>query len=186
MNKEKLEGLKFPIGKCEASKNPSKEELQEWINALQSFPDLLEEFVSDLSVEKLNWVYRPDGWSIKQVVHHCVDSHINSVVRFKLALTEDCPTIGPYVEAKWAELPDALDDDLSDSILILKGLHKKWVKLLRSLSEDQLKREFIHPDHEEKINVAENIGIYAWHSSHHLQHIKQAIEANGKYNTLSK
>ena len=132
--------------------------------------------VKDLNDEKLKNKYRPDGWTIKQVVHHCADSHINSFVRFKLALTEDVPAIKPYFEDRWAELSDSLSNDISDSIQILNSLHNKWVLLLRSLTVEQLHREFFHPETNKKISLKENIGLYAWHCNHHLAHIQLAIK----------
>lgn len=175
------DNLRYPIGKAPALKNPSKEQIDEWINKIDRFPRLLKESTQSLSIEQLNWRYRPEGWKIKQVVHHCADSHMNSYIRFKLALTEDCPNIRPYFEDRWAELPDSLDDNIQDSIELLTILHKRWVKLLRRLSEEELLREFSHPENGTVINLAENIGIYAWHSMHHLEHVKLAIRSEGKY-----
>lgn len=163
-------------------KEPSEQQLCQWIRQIEDFPKTLNTLTSHLSTEQKNWCYRPEGWTIKQVVHHCADSHMNSFIRFKLALTEDTPTIKPYFENKWAELPDAIADDINDSILLLNGLHKKWVLLLRSLNKEQLKLEFINPESGKKFNLAETISLYAWHSSHHLAHINNALEAKGRYN----
>lgn len=91
----------------------------------------------------MNWKYRPGGWTVKQVIHHCADSHMNSVMRFKLALTEETPEIRPYFEDKWANLLDSQDDDISASVTLLEGLHKKWAVLLKGLAEEDLKLEFI-------------------------------------------
>ena len=107
---------------------------------------------------------------------------MNSFIRFKLALTEDMPIIKPYYEDRWAELIDSKDDDISYSLNLLSGLHKKWIILLKSLTDKQMRLEFIHPEHGEKFNLAETIGNYAWHCNHHLAHIKNAIDSNGKYN----
>ena len=104
---------------------------------------------------------------------------MNSIIRFKLALTEDSPAIRPYFEDRWAMLPDSLDADISYTLMLLKGLHKKWGILLRSLTEKQLQREFIHPEHGTKFNLAENIGMYAWHCNHHLAHINNLKERKG-------
>ncbi len=177
-----IQKLKFPIGEYTSNKNPDKELLHKWIKEIENFPTKIESLTNGISTKKLNWKYRPQGWTVKQVIHHCADSHINSIIRFKLALTEDIPTIRPYSEDKWAELIDSHDDNINDSIRLLKGLHKKWGVLLHSLNEEQLKLEFIHPEHREKISLIENIGIYAWHCNHHLAHVKNGIESNGKYN----
>lgn len=176
-----IEKLKFPIGEYTPIKDPTNKELKEWILTIEAFPVALENLLKDISIEKLNWKYRPEGWTVKQVVHHCADSHTNSLIRFKLALTEDTPTIRPYFENKWAFLADSMTDEIEDSLLILKGLHKKWVFLLRNLSKAQLNLAFVHPETGAKINLAENIGMYAWHCEHHLAHIKNGIESKGAY-----
>ncbi len=176
-----LEALKFPIGSCKTDKNPSKETLLRSINDIETFPEKLKATLSNCTKTQLNWRYRPNGWTLKQVVHHCADSHLNSIIRFKLALTETTPSIRPYFEQRWAELPDGKDDDISDSLALITILHKKWVRLLKNLSEEQLQLEFIHPEHGKVFNLAETIGIYAWHCNHHLAHIKLGLEAKGKY-----
>ena len=107
---------------------------------------------------------------------------MNSFIRFKLALTENTPIIRPYEEQLWAELADSLDNDVKDSLRILKGLHRKWTTLIYALNAEQLKKEFIHPANNKKYKLDENIGIYAWHCNHHLAHIEQALESKGKYN----
>ena len=176
------ENLKFPVGEYIPVLKPNDDLLCQWIFDIESFPVNVEELTKDISIEELNWKYRPDGWTVKQVVHHCADSHMNSVIRFKLALTENAPTIRPYLEGEWAELADSKSDDIKDSLILLKGLHNKWVLLLRSLTPEQLKREFIHPEHGRRFSLAENIGLYAWHCNHHLAHIQNAINSKGKYN----
>ena len=168
--------LKYPIGKFSKWKNIGDAVLEQWINDIESFPDKLDELTRNLTAEQLQLRYRPDGWTIKQVVHHCADSHMNSLIRFKLALTEDEPTIRPYFEDRWANLVDAQDDDIRYSVGLLKALHSKWILLLRSLDEADLNREFIHPEHDKRFTLRENISIYAWHGEHHLAHIRQALD----------
>ncbi len=177
-----MEALKFPIGKCTNCKSPSSEMLQAWIQTIEDFPKNVAQITQDLTLEQLNWKYRPEGWTLKQVVHHCADSHMNSFIRFKLALTEETPAIRPYYEDRWAALTDSLDNDISTSLTLLTALHKKWVSLLKNLSSEQLKLQFMHPEHGQKFELDENIGIYAWHCNHHFAHIKNAIEFKGKYN----
>lgn len=176
-----LDNLKFPIGHYTPNLTPDNATLQHWINEIEQFPQRLTDTVSSLSQNQKNWRYRPGGWTIKQVVHHCADSHLNSMIRFKLSLTEPEPIIRPYQEADWAELPDSQLDDLTDTLLLLKGLHAKWGYLLRQLTAEQLQRTYIHPEHQSQFNLAETIGNYAWHGNHHLAHIKQAIAAKGSY-----
>lgn len=173
---ENIEQLKYPIGKFVKPDTIDELLIRQWINDIQQFPALLEELTAPLTVAQLNWRYRPEGWTIKQVAHHCADSHINSLIRFKLALTEDAPTIRPYFEGRWATLPDSMDDDLSSTMFLLKGLHQKWVKLLRNLSEEELDKTFVHPEYGKVYTLRENIGIYAWHGNHHLAHIWQALQ----------
>lgn len=177
-----IKDLKFPVGEYIPNKNPDEALLQQWIIDIETFPANIEQLIKDVSVEKLNWKYRPNGWMVKQVIHHCADSHMNSIIRFKLALTEDIPTIRPYYEDRWADLDDSLTDEVNESLALLKGLHQKWVRLLKSLTKEQLAMEFIHPEQGLKFNIAENIGNYAWHCNHHLAHIKNGINSMGKYN----
>ena len=182
MNKENLFKLKFPIGEYNPPNTINQEHINDWIASIEAFPGKVKKLTQNLTIEQKNWKYRPDGWKIKQVVHHCADSHINSITRFKLAVTEENPKIRPYYEDRWAELIDSHDDDLEDSLMLLTGLHNKWVKLLKSFSSTDLKKEFIHPEHGRKFVLDEAIGMYAWHSNHHLAHIEQALDAGGKYN----
>ncbi|SOD14792.1 YfiT family bacillithiol transferase [Pedobacter xixiisoli] len=165
-----IENLKFPIGKFNAPDLITSEHIKTWIEAIKSFPERLIAATKDLNDEQLEKQYRPDGWTIRQVVHHCADSHINSFTRFKLALTEDKPVIKPYAEDLWAELPDA-DLPIASSIKILEGIHERWTVLLESLTAADLERQFIHPENNELISLKQNIGIYAWHCNHHLAHI---------------
>ena len=182
MTETELEKLKFPIGRFTKPKIINSVQIEEWRNEIGLFPETVINITEGLTHEQLNWKYRPGGWKIKQLVHHCVDSHLNSYTRFNLALTEASPTIRPYYESLWAELPGSNDDDLSDSILILTGLHSKWTKLIKSLNKESLAKEYIHPEHGQRFNLQETIGLYAWHCKHHLAHIKQAFKAEGKYN----
>jgi len=181
MSTVNFETLKYPIGSFIKPDHISEAQIQEWIQTIEDLPETLTSVVKSLSVEQLHWPYRPEGWNIKQVVHHLADSHMNSIIRFKLALTEDTPTIKPYHEDRWAKLADDNDDDLRNTLSLLKGLHAKLGILLRSLSKDDLKREFIHPEYGKRYSLEETIGVYAWHSKHHVAHIKQALKHQGKY-----
>ena len=176
-----LEKLKFPIGKCPKIDDVSENDLETWIATIEEFPSKIRNLTSTLSVEELNWVYRPKGWNIKQVVHHCADSHINSFIRFKLALTEDVPTIKPYEEQLWAELADGTSNDISPSLQIIDGVHARWVLLLKSLGETELKRQFFHPANLKISSLEETIGVYAWHCNHHLAHIEKGLLHKGQF-----
>jgi len=176
-----LEKLKYPIGQFNKPEQIDADLIERWVNDIQLFPQRLQALVEPLSIAQLNWQYRPEGWKIKQLVHHCADSHLNSIIRFKLALTEDSPTIRPYYEDRWANLADSLDDDITDSLSFIQALHKKWVSLLKNLTPEDLQKEFIHPEHNKRFSLAETVGTYAWHCNHHLAHIKQAIEYKGNF-----
>ena len=170
-----LEQLKYPVGKFVKPESITKEIIDSAISEIENFPKLVKAEIQNLDEQDLQLRYRPEGWTISQVVHHCADSHINSYVRFKLALTENVPTIKPYEESLWADLQDK---QLSPfvSLKLLEALHERWVYILKSLSEEDLNKEFIHPDQSEKISLKENILIYSWHCRHHLAHIRQAKE----------
>lgn len=169
-----IDKLKFPIGKFTAPDTIDDQTIVKWIEIIQSFPDQLKKEVLELSEKELQKTYRPDGWSIRQIIHHCADSHMNSLIRFKLALTEDIPTIKPYAEDLWAELIDSKELTINSSISILEGLHHRWVVLLQNMTPSDLTKQFRHPESNELVNIKTNIGLYAWHCEHHLAHIKIA------------
>lgn len=174
-----IETLKYPIGEFNYPKVITNSHIKEWIAVIASFSNLISNEVLGLSLSELDYRYRPNGWTIKQVLNHCIDSHMNSVVRFKLALTEEQPVIRPYNESAWAELPDTIAYSVEDSVMLLNLIHKRWVFLLNELTPEQFNSTFIHPDGNEQISLKENLGIYAWHCQHHLQHIINA--KNMKY-----
>lgn len=176
MNSEEIEKRKFPIGKFQKPEILTKELLERYISDIDTFPIRLKNAVSKLTDSQLDTAYRPDGWTIRQVVHHCADSHMNSIIRFKLALTEEKPIIKPYYEERWAELSDSKTLSIEPSLLLLEGLHKRWTNLLRSLSNQDLEKTFVHPEHGKSFRLDENIGVYAWHCNHHLAHITSLIE----------
>lgn len=182
MKAEDFEQLKFPIGPFNSPETINSDTITHWINEIEQFPDRLKRLTADLNETQLNWQYRPEGWSIKQVVHHCVDSHMNSIIRFKLALTEDNPKIRPYFEDRWAKLEVGSETDLSDSIQLLTALHSKLGKLLRTISSEEMSRTFEHPEHGKQFRIDETIGTYAWHGNHHLAHIEQAMQYKGAFN----
>ena len=176
-----MEKLQYPIGKFTKPDAISPDDVSNWIVDIEQFPQVLKKLSASLTNEQLLWIYRPDGWSIKQVIHHCADSHMNSFIRFKLALTEDTPTIKPYDEAKWATLIDGTEDSIVASLQIIEGVHYRWVLLLKSLNKEELKRQFMHPETKRMYSLEEATGLYAWHCNHHLAHIKQAIEYKGQF-----
>ena len=167
------EQLKYPIGKFEKPETITTELLSQWVAEIAAFPAQLKAEVTHLNEEQLDNTYRSQGWTIRQLVHHCADSHMNSFIRFKLALTEEQPTIKPYREQRWAELADG-KMPIDASLMLLEGLHARWVALLHSLSDEELSRTYFHPDQGQDIPLNVTIGLYAWHGRHHLAHIRKA------------
>ncbi len=176
MTNQELETLKYPIGLFDCPNNISKQHIDSWISILEHFPKRLENLVENLSNRQLDTVYRPGGWTIRQVVHHLADSHHHSYIRFKWTLTEDKPVIKYYYEALWAELDDSKTGPINMSLLHIKAVHAKLVYLLKTLNETDLNKSFIHPEHNEEVNLKKNIGIYAWHSNHHYDHIENLLK----------
>ena len=170
-----LDAIRYPIGPFTAPDSVSSAQLQAWIEEIEQLPATLRAVVSGLSEEQFDTPYRPGGWQVRQVVHHLADSHLNSFVRFRWALTEDRPTIKAYYEDRWAELPD-YGHPVDGSLRLIEALHARWVAFLRTLSADDLAREFIHPE-SGVVRLAENVGIYAWHGKHHVAHIRIAAQA---------
>lgn len=169
-----IEKLKYPIGKPDIPENISKTTIENWIKTLEKFPNNLEYLTKTLTDEQLNTSYRKDGWSIREVIHHCADSHHNSYTRIKWTLTEDTPTIKAYYEDRWAKLFD-YSAPIEHSILHLKVIHAKLVYLIRGMNDEELSKSFIHPEGNEIVTLKENIGIYAWHCNHHYAHIKNLL-----------
>ncbi|MCL4112531.1 UNVERIFIED_CONTAM: hypothetical protein GTU68_061038 [Idotea baltica] len=182
MTPQELHPLRFPVGEFSPPPEITPHHRSAWINEIAAFPQQVRDLTKHLDQTQKAWVYRPGGWSIRQLVHHCADSHMNSLIRFKLALTEESPDIRPYYEDRWAQLADGNSDNLEDSLLLLTGLHAKWVRLLNSLTAEQWQREFVHPEHGQRFSLDENAGIYAWHCRHHLAHIQLALDSQGTYN----
>jgi len=165
--------LRYPIGQFQYPKEVTSQQVKEWIEDICLLPKQLEEALSRATEQALAKSYRENGWNVLQLVHHIADSHMNSYIRFKLALTEDEPTIKPYNEAEWAMLPDS-EMPIATSLKLIESLHERWVYLLTSLTDEQLQRAFNHPD--SGLTTLEHaIGLYAWHGKHHLAHIQNAL-----------
>src|SRR3954452_7532471 len=155
--------LRFPIGRYGPPHEITGAVREEWIGELDLLPHKLRNAVAGLSDSQLDTRYRPGGWTVRQVVHHLPDSHMNSYVRFRLALTENTPTIKTYEESMWAELPDALKSPIEPSLLLLDGLHRRFTALLRSMTDEDFAKTFRHPELGE-IRLDWTLGLYAWHS----------------------
>lgn len=168
--------LRFPVGKFDRNVEITTEKRAELIRAIAELPQKIVEAVEGLSDEQLDTPYRPEGWTVRQTVHHVADSHINSLCRFKLAMTEENPTIRPYDEARWAELADStLPVDVS--LKIIEGVHRRWTVLLESMTDEDFKRPLNHPD-SGAWTVEGFLALYAWHSLHHTAHITRLRERN--------
>jgi uncharacterized damage-inducible protein DinB len=162
--------LRFPIGKYQVQ--PFSEALlQQYILDIQYLPQHIENAIANLDADQLQTPYRPDGWTVHQVVHHLADSHMNSFTRFKLALTEENPTIKPYDEVAWANLPDVMDVPINISITLLHALHNRWVVLLHNLKPADFDKKIIHPESKREMSIWFLLGLYAWHCKHHTAHI---------------
>ncbi len=173
-----MEDLRYPVGKFDFQANLTEEEVKQAITDIAQAPAKLRAAVSGLTDAQLDTPYRDGGWTARQVVHHVVDSHLNSYIRFRLALTEDEPTIKPYDEAQWAELVDAKTLPVEVSLALLEPLHERWVTLLRSLTPADFKRQFRHPELG-TVTLEKNVGLYAWHGKHHTAHITGLREREG-------
>lgn len=165
------EDLRYPIGQFRYEGEPDQHRREQWIEEIAATPAHLRAAVAGLSPQQLDTPYRDKGWTIRQVVHHLPDSHLNAYTRIKLALTEDVPVIKPYEEARWAELPDGRTAPIELSLNLLESLHHRWVLLLRQLTPADLRRRFIHPQHGRPIELQETLALYAWHGRHHVAHI---------------
>jgi uncharacterized damage-inducible protein DinB len=165
-----LENLRYPTGRFHARAHLSATEIERLIDDLATLPGDVRAAVSSLSDEQLDTPYRPQGWTVRQVVHHLPDSHMNGYIRFKLALTEEEPTIKGYDEAAWAELPDGRGPDIELSLRLIEAVHQRWTVLLRSLDPSHLARTLRHPK-SGVVTLERMLQLYVWHGRHHLAHV---------------
>lgn len=175
---KEMENLRYPIGRFQPRPSLDARERVDLIEQIEALPEQLRNSVSGLTDEQLDTPYRPGGWTVRQVVHHLPDSHMNAYVRFKLAATEDTPTIRPYDQESWAEQADAREAPIELSLRILDALHARWGWWLRSLSEEDWNRSFDHPEIG-RVRLDANLQLYAWHCAHHLAHIRNLMERMG-------
>jgi hypothetical protein len=170
--------LRYPIGQFQWPENVTQHQRTLWISEIEKLPEELQSAVAALQAAQLNTRYRPDGWTVRQVVHHVADSHLNCYQRYRLALTEEAPVIKPYDERAWAELADAKNAPVDVSLLLLRTLHVRWTALLHGLTEDQWTRTFVHPENG-SMRLDSTAGLYAWHGRHHVAHILKLRERAG-------
>lgn len=174
---DELEHVRYPVGRMTRRPNPlDARERAALIDVIDQAPVRFRSLVTGLSDAQLDTPYRPGGWTIRQVVHHMPDSHLNAYVRMKLAVTEESPAVKTYEEARWAELPEAKSGPIEMSLALLEALHRRWVVFLRTLREADFRKTFTHPQWGQ-VSVDESIAMYAWHSRHHAAHIENARTA---------
>ena len=171
--------LRYPVGKFNWDVPVSEAEYPKLIAQIAETPGALRSAVAGLSPNQLETPYRLGGWRVKQLVHHIPDSHLNAYTRFKLALTEVEPTIKPYDEAAWAELPDSQEVPIDVSLDLLASLHARWVALLRSMDAGGFRRTLRHPEHDRVLTLGQMLGLYAWHGRHHVAHITALRKREG-------
>ncbi len=164
------EDLRYPLGKY-ITQPFSEKLLGEWLNDIKFLPQLLENAILNLDEAQLNTAYREAGWTVKQVVHHVADSHMNAYIRFKLRLTEDSLIIKPYDEGAWAEMIDTKNVPVNISLTLLHALHIRWYEILKNMSLADLDKTVFHPEHKKEMTIWYLLGMYAWHSRHHVAHI---------------
>ena len=173
------EKLKYPRGRLALEQKPDRARVDAWIAEIAAFPEQLRAAVAGFTDEQLDTPYRPDGWSVRQVLHHVPESHMNAYIRTCWTLTEDRPTIKPYDQDRWSNLEFARTGPVDISLELLRALHARWVPLLRSLTPEQLQREYYHPEDSRYFALTDLIQIYAWHSRHHLGHVLALKERMG-------
>lgn len=161
---------RYPIGRFAAPTVVPPTLRRELIDEIEALPGHLRAAVEGLSEEQLEQPYREGGWTIRQLVHHVADSHINAYARFRLAATEEHPTIKPYDERRWADLPDAREADVALSLALLDALHARWTLLLRGLPDEAFARVFVHPENG-AVPLDRALAHYAWHGAHHVAHV---------------
>ena len=174
-----IETLRYPVGKFSSPSDIKSDNIQDWIQTLERLPGQMREAVMNLSEAQLNTPYREGGWTVRQVVHHVPDSHLNAYCRFKLALTEENPAIRPYMEDRWAELPDSKIAPVAASLELLEAIHNKWVMLLRYMRPEDFKKTFYHPESKVTRSLEVVLCLYDWHSRHHLAHITELKKRMG-------
>ena len=173
-----MDNQQYPIGKY-VEQPFSEKQLQEWLNDIRFLPENLEHAVLNLDEAQLETPYRDGGWTVKQLVHHVADSHMNAYIRFKLGLSEENPTIKPYNQDAWAQMPDTKNLPINLSFTILHAMHRRWYEILINISTEQWNRTGVHPEYNKQMTLWYLLGMYAWHSRHHTAHINSLRERMG-------
>ena len=173
-----MDNQQYPIGKY-VEQPFSEKQLQEWLNDIRFLPENLEHAVLNLDEAQLETPYREGGWTVKQLVHHVADSHMNAYIRFKLGLSEDNPMIKPYNQDAWAQMPDTKNLPINLSFTILHAVHRRWYEILINITPEQWNRTVVHPEYNKQMTLWYLLGMYAWHSRHHTAHINSLRERMG-------
>ena len=176
---EDLETLRYPIGKEKIPEKITSVEIQKWITDISELPEKLKNAVGKLTKDQLDTPYRPEGWTLKQLIHHIGDSHMSALLRFKWALTEDEPTIKAYDEKAFAELYDSKLSPVVISLDLISALHGKWVILLENMSNTEFEKTYVHPETGYRSTLKESLGHYSWHSRHHYAHLENLLKRKG-------
>jgi hypothetical protein len=174
-----IQDMRYPIGRFKYDGDSSREAIDRSIADIAGLPARLRASVDGLNADQLNTPYREGGWTVREVVHHVPDSHVNAYVRCKLALTEQSPLVKPYDEAAWSRLGDVKVVPIDISLVLLEALHTRWVALLESLSDSDFERGYVHPEQQRMVPLREVVALYAWHGRHHTAHISSLRERNG-------
>jgi uncharacterized damage-inducible protein DinB len=174
----KMSDPRYPIGKFSFDGTLSADQKKSFLSDIEQTPPRMRSALKGLSEEQLNTPYREGGWTVRQVTHHVADSHMNAYIRFKLALTEDEPTIKPYMEDRWAELPESKQAPVELSLVLLESLHERWTMVLRNMSEADWKRNLKHPEMG-KLSLEKTLALYSWHGRHHTAHVTALREKMG-------
>lgn len=169
-----IEQVKYPVGRHQPKAKYTLAEIQDFINTIRLFPSTLNALVKAISEAQLNTQYRIDGWTVRQVIHHVADSHMNAVLRFKMALTENNPTIKPYDEAAFARLND-YEQPIEPSLNIIESVHQKWLFILSAMKPDDFLKTYFHPQHQILFTLQQALATYDWHCRHHLAHINLVV-----------
>ena len=179
MTDQELEILKYPIGRLRVPENIEESHLKTWQANLRQYPAKLESLIANLTDGQLDTPYRPNGWTVRQLLHHIPDSHTNAYIRFKWALTEGKPLIKAYFEDKWSALPDSLHGDIKPALGLLYAVHARWDLLMKSMSDEDWEKSFIHPETNKELTLKFMLGLYNWHSAHHYAHVERLIQREG-------
>lgn len=176
---EQLEFLKYPLGRFKSPDKITSDDRRQWIKSIETLPASLKRLTESWNNNQWNTPYRPGGWTARQLIFHISDSHMNSLLRFKLGLTEDCPTIKPYDQDAWVNMSDVSQLSPHVSLELIDGIHQRFSNVLNNMSNDDFHRDIFHPELNKKMSLEKMLALYGWHSEHHLAHLKNLSKTQG-------